>query len=144
MEPLIVEGAEKRKPLFAPYYRGGRRIHIGVAEFAEDWGGSVSKAASALSTASLMKVLLVNNQFINQLHMHAFTSTTYLVKVALADQDADHSYSTFTCMTSPAQHLSQPPAHREQKSNSRCTCMSAFLCMTPVGLSASVCVFCQR
>ena len=56
MEPLIVEGAEKRKPLFAPYYRGGRRIHIGVAEFAEDWGGSVSKAASALSTASLMKV----------------------------------------------------------------------------------------
>ena len=51
-----MEGAEKRKPLFAPYYRGGRRIHIGVAEFAEDWGGSVSKAASALSTASLMKV----------------------------------------------------------------------------------------
>lgn len=65
MEPLIVEGAEKRKPLFAPYYRGGRRIHIGVAEFAEDWGGSVSKAASALSTASLMKVPLVNRQFIN-------------------------------------------------------------------------------
>lgn len=142
MEPLIVEGAEKRKPLFAPYYRGGRRIHIGVAEFAEDWGGSMSKAASALSTASLMKVLLVNKQFTNLVHMHVFTRTSSLVKVGLADQDADHSDSTSTCITSPAQHLSQSHAHREQKSNLRFTCMSSFLCTTPVGLSAPVCVFC--
>lgn len=30
MEPLAVAGGEKRRPLFAPYHRGGRRIHIGI------------------------------------------------------------------------------------------------------------------
>lgn len=73
MEPLIVEGAERRKPLFAPYYRGGRRIHIGVAEFAEDWGGSVSKAASAISKASFMKV---QPPCTCLLHAHALTMFT--------------------------------------------------------------------
>ncbi|KAL0042774.1 hypothetical protein WJX79_010528 [Trebouxia sp. C0005] len=54
MEPLIVAGGEKRKPVFAPYYKGGRRLHIGMAEFAEDFGGSVSKAA--LGSVSVMKM----------------------------------------------------------------------------------------
>ena len=54
MEPLIVSGGEKRKPVFAPYYKGGRRLHIGVVEFAEDFGGSVSKAA--LGSMSVMKM----------------------------------------------------------------------------------------
>ena len=54
MEPLIISGGEKRKPVFAPYYKGGRRLHIGVAEFAEDFGGSVSKAA--LGSMSVMKM----------------------------------------------------------------------------------------
>ena len=53
MEPLIVSGGEKRKPVFAPYYKGGRRLHIGMAELAEDFGGSVSKAA--LGSVSVMK-----------------------------------------------------------------------------------------
>lgn len=60
-----MDGAEKRKPLFVPYYRGGRRIHIGMAELAEDWGGSVSKAASALSTASLMKVTATDTHLLS-------------------------------------------------------------------------------
>lgn len=47
-------GGEKRKPVFAPYYKGGRRLHIGMAEFAEDFGGSVSKAA--LGSVSVMKM----------------------------------------------------------------------------------------
>ncbi len=54
MEPLIVAGGEKRKPVFAPYFKGGRRLHIGMAEFAEDFGGSVSKAA--LGSVSVMKM----------------------------------------------------------------------------------------
>ena len=54
MEPLIVAGGEKRKPVFAPYYKGGRRLHIGMAEFAEDFGGSVSKAA--LGSVSVMRM----------------------------------------------------------------------------------------
>ena len=54
MEPLIIAGGEKRKPVFAPYYKGGRRLHIGVAEFAEDWGGSMSKAA--LGSVSVMRM----------------------------------------------------------------------------------------
>ncbi|KAL3144356.1 hypothetical protein ABBQ32_004111 [Trebouxia sp. C0010 RCD-2024] len=54
MEPLIVVGGEKRKPVFAPYYKGGRRLHIGMAEFAEDFGGSVSKAA--LGSVSVMRM----------------------------------------------------------------------------------------
>lgn len=54
MEPLIVSGGEKRKPVFAPYYKGGRRLHIGMAELAEDFGGSVSKAA--LGSVSVMKL----------------------------------------------------------------------------------------
>ncbi len=43
--------AEKRKPMYVPYYRGGRRLHIGMAEFAEDVGGGVSRAAMATSGA---------------------------------------------------------------------------------------------
>ena len=54
MEPLLVSGGEKRKPVFAPYYKGGRRLHIGMAELAEDFGGSVSKAA--LGSMSVMKM----------------------------------------------------------------------------------------
>jgi hypothetical protein len=34
MEPLAVAGGEKRRPLFAPYHRGGRRIHIGIQVWA--------------------------------------------------------------------------------------------------------------
>lgn len=30
MEPLAVEGGEKRRPVFADYHRGGRRLHIGL------------------------------------------------------------------------------------------------------------------
>lgn len=47
-------GGEKRKPVFAPYYKGGRRLHIGMAELAEDFGGSVSKAA--LGSVSVMRM----------------------------------------------------------------------------------------
>ena len=54
MEPLIVAGGEKRKPVFAPYYKGGRRLHIGMAEFAEDFGGSVSKGV--MGSVSVMKM----------------------------------------------------------------------------------------
>ena len=49
-----MSGGEKRKPVFAPYYKGGRRLHIGMAELAEDFGGSVSKAA--LGSVSVMKM----------------------------------------------------------------------------------------
>ena len=51
MEPLVMVDAEKRKPMYVPYYRGGRRLHIGMAEFAEDVGGGVSRAAMATSGA---------------------------------------------------------------------------------------------
>lgn len=50
----MVSGGQKRKPVFAPYYKGGRRLHIGMAELAEDFGGSVSKAA--LGSVSVMKL----------------------------------------------------------------------------------------
>lgn len=30
MEPLAVVGGEQRRPVFADYHRGGRRIHIGL------------------------------------------------------------------------------------------------------------------
>lgn len=31
LEPLIVCGAEKRRPVYAAYYKGGRRLHVGLA-----------------------------------------------------------------------------------------------------------------
>ena len=30
LEPLAVRGGEKVRPMFAPYHRGGRRLHIGL------------------------------------------------------------------------------------------------------------------
>ena len=30
MEPLVTTGAEKNRPVFAAFHRGGRRIHIGL------------------------------------------------------------------------------------------------------------------
>ena len=32
MEPLILEGAELRRPVFAAYTKGGRRLHVGLQE----------------------------------------------------------------------------------------------------------------
>ena len=32
MEPLILEGAETRRPVFAAYTKGGRRLHVGLQE----------------------------------------------------------------------------------------------------------------
>lgn len=39
MEPLAVADGEKRRPLFAPYHRGGRRIHIGI----QVWAATVKR-----------------------------------------------------------------------------------------------------
>ena len=36
MEPLILEGAELRRPVFAAYAKGGRRLHVGMQEMGED------------------------------------------------------------------------------------------------------------
>lgn len=47
MEPLAVEGGEKRRPVFADYHRGGRRIHIGLQEMSEDVGSAVSGFGAA-------------------------------------------------------------------------------------------------
>ena len=30
MEPLVVTAAEKHRPVFAAFHRGGRRLHIGL------------------------------------------------------------------------------------------------------------------
>ena len=30
MEPLVTTGAEKHRPVFAAFHRGGRRLHIGL------------------------------------------------------------------------------------------------------------------
>ncbi|KAK9808811.1 hypothetical protein WJX72_004107 [[Myrmecia] bisecta] len=49
LEPLIVSGADKRKPAYAPYYKGGKRLHIGMQEWSEDVGAAAAKASSALS-----------------------------------------------------------------------------------------------
>ena len=35
MEPLILEGAELRRPVFAAYAKGGRRLHVGMQEMGE-------------------------------------------------------------------------------------------------------------
>ena len=32
IEPLILEGAEMRRPVFAAYTKGGRRLHVGLQE----------------------------------------------------------------------------------------------------------------
>lgn len=47
MEPLAVIGGEKRRPVFADYHRGGRRIHIGLQEMGEDVGSAVSGFGAA-------------------------------------------------------------------------------------------------
>lgn len=44
MEPLAVAGGEKRRPLFAPYHRGGRRIHIGIQVSVWNMCGAVHHA----------------------------------------------------------------------------------------------------
>jgi len=35
MEPLILEGAEMRRPVFAAYAKGGRRLAVGLQEMGE-------------------------------------------------------------------------------------------------------------
>eukprot|EP00873_Tetraselmis_striata_P042671 jgi/Tetstr1/462935/TSEL_007883.t1 len=56
LEPLTVEGAESRRPVYIPY-RGGKRIHIGTQELMEDMGHQVQQAqANMLSTLVNMKV----------------------------------------------------------------------------------------
>ena len=37
LEPLIVEGAEKRRPVFAAYHGGGRRLTVGF-QVGRLWG----------------------------------------------------------------------------------------------------------
>jgi hypothetical protein len=58
MEPLVMEGAEKRRPLFAPFHRGGgRRIHISVAEFGEDLGAAASRLGTNIyASVAAMKL----------------------------------------------------------------------------------------
>lgn len=36
MEPLILPGAELRRPVFAAYAKGGRRLHVGMQEMGGD------------------------------------------------------------------------------------------------------------
>ena len=40
IEPLILEGAEARRPVFAAYAKGGRRPHVGLQEMGANpaWG----------------------------------------------------------------------------------------------------------
>lgn len=40
------QGAEKRRPMFVPWHRGGRRLHIGLQEFSEDIGAAASRFGS--------------------------------------------------------------------------------------------------
>ena len=47
MEPLILEGAELRRPVFAAYAKGGRRLHVGMQEM----GGVPSHCSDNLAFA---------------------------------------------------------------------------------------------
>lgn len=48
LEPLIIAGAEKRRPVYAVLSRGGRRLHVGITEFSEDVSAAASRASNAL------------------------------------------------------------------------------------------------
>eukprot|EP00884_Botryococcus_braunii_P003989 jgi/Botrbrau1/13591/Bobra.0307s0010.1 len=45
MEPLVMEGAEKRLPVYAAA-KGGKRLHVGLQEFGEDVSASFSAGAA--------------------------------------------------------------------------------------------------
>lgn len=44
-------GAEKRRPVFAAYAKGGRRLHVGLQEFGEDVSAAMSAGAAKASSA---------------------------------------------------------------------------------------------
>ncbi len=44
-------GAEKRRPVFAAYAKGGRRLHVGLQEFGEDVTAAMSAGAAKASSA---------------------------------------------------------------------------------------------
>jgi hypothetical protein len=48
MEPLIV-GSEVRRPQLVPYHRGGRRLHVGLAETGESVAKTMDRVTSALT-----------------------------------------------------------------------------------------------
>jgi hypothetical protein len=43
--------AEKRRPVFAAYAKGGRRLHVGLQEFGEDVSAAMSAGAAKASSA---------------------------------------------------------------------------------------------
>lgn len=49
MEPLILEGAETRRPVFAAYAKGGRRLGVGLQEMGEDVTAAMSAGAATVS-----------------------------------------------------------------------------------------------
>ncbi len=51
LEPLVIPGAEKRRPVFAAYAKGGRRLHVGLQEFGEDVSAAMSAGAAKASSA---------------------------------------------------------------------------------------------
>lgn len=51
LEPLVIVNAEKRRPVFAAYAKGGRRLHVGLQEFGEDVSAAVSAGAAKASNA---------------------------------------------------------------------------------------------
>jgi hypothetical protein len=51
LEPLVMVNAEKRRPVFAAYAKGGRRLHVGLQEFGEDVSAAVSAGAAKASSA---------------------------------------------------------------------------------------------
>ncbi|CAL8470099.1 g9641 [Coccomyxa elongata] len=51
LEPLVMAGAEKRRPVFAAYAKGGRRLHVGLQEFGEDVSAAMSAGAAKASSA---------------------------------------------------------------------------------------------
>lgn len=51
LEPLVLAGAERRRPVFAAYAKGGRRLHVGLQEFGEDVSAAMSAGAAKASSA---------------------------------------------------------------------------------------------
>ncbi|CAL5218604.1 g301 [Coccomyxa viridis] len=49
MEPLILEGAELRRPVFAAYAKGGRRLHVGMQEMGEDFTAAMNAGAATVT-----------------------------------------------------------------------------------------------
>lgn len=48
---MVIPGAEKRRPVFAAYAKGGRRLHVGLQEFGEDVSAAMSAGAAKASNA---------------------------------------------------------------------------------------------